>query len=80
MNNIEHTIILLAENYCKKKNLNINADSRFKEDLSFDSLSLTEFIIACEDEFGIEIDLDDPRASKVKKIKDLAETIEILLP
>ena len=80
MKQIENIIITLADQYCKKKNYTITSQSKFKEDLAFDSLSLTEFIIACEDEFGIEIDLDDPRASSVKSIEDLTETIQSLLP
>lgn len=70
-------LISLAKQYTTNKDVNITLLSTFKHDLMFDSLSLTEFIIACEDEFGIEIDLDDPQAYNIKTLNDLLKLIEI---
>jgi acyl carrier protein len=80
MNHIEKTVVNLAEQFTKKKDINFSLESEFKKDLGFDSLSLVEFIIACEDEFGIEIDLDDPDAISVKNLGGLSTAIEQLLP
>ena len=70
-------IITLASQYSNNKLHEITELSTFKDDLLLDSLSLTEFIIACEEELLIEIDLDDPRAYSIKTLKDLIEIIEL---
>lgn len=79
--NIESKVIELLKKYVGKKcNVEtIHLHSRFKEDLYLDSLSLTEFVIACEDEFKIEIDLDDPRTSNAKVLSDLVNAIKELV-
>ena len=70
----EDKILELSKIYGKPKN-DITINSSFKEDLRMDSLSLVEFIVACEDEFDIEIDLDSDRNSKIKTLKDLHDAI-----
>jgi acyl carrier protein len=79
--NIETTVIEISKKFAgKKANLeNITLNSKFKEDLHLDSLSLTEFVIACEDEFQIEIDLDDPRTSNAKELHELVDAIKELI-
>ena len=37
----------------------INADSKFKEDLGADSLDLFELVMALEDEYSVEIPAED---------------------
>lgn len=37
----------------------VNAESRFKEDLSADSLDLFELVMALEDEYSVEIPSED---------------------
>jgi len=70
----EDKILELSKIYGKPKN-DITINSSFKEDLRMDSLSLVEFIVACEDEFDIEIDLDSDRNSEIKTLKDLHDAI-----
>lgn len=40
-------------------NVEIKAESSFKEDLEVDSLDLFELVMALEDEFGVEIPPED---------------------
>lgn len=40
-------------------NVEIKAESSFKEDLEVDSLDLFELVMALEDEFGVEIPSED---------------------
>lgn len=70
MNNIEIQVIDIAKNYVKKgKEVSLQSD--LKEDLKLDSLSLTEIIVALEDQFQIEIDLDAIDPKSLKKLFDL---------
>ena len=70
MNNIEIQVINIAKNYVKKgKEISLQSD--LKEDLKLDSLSLTEIIVALEDHFQIEIDLDVIDPKSLKKLFDL---------
>jgi acyl carrier protein len=79
--NIENKVIEISKKFAgRKANLeSITIHSKFKEDLFLDSLSLTEFVIACEDEFNIEIDLDDPKTSNAKELNDLISAIKVLV-
>ncbi len=79
--NIETKVIEISKKFAgKNANLeSITLNSKFKEDLYLDSLSLTEFVIACEDEFGIEIDLDDPKTSNAKELHELVDAIKDLV-
>jgi len=79
--NIENKVIEISKKFAgRKANLeNVTIHSKFKEDLFLDSLSLTEFVIACEDEFNIEIDLDDPKTSNAKELNDLINAIKVLV-
>ena len=70
MNNIEIQVVDIVKNYVKiGKEISLQSD--LKEDLKLDSLSLTEIIVALEDHFQIEIDLDVIDPKSLKKLFDL---------
>ena len=52
----------------------ITPEARLIADLKLNSLELAEFILICEDEFGITIEDSDLR--KMVKVKDIAEYAE----
>jgi acyl carrier protein len=79
MPELEDLIIKFARELTKQKNLEITLDTRFKEDLRFDSLSTTELILACEEEFGIEIDIEHPDTAKAKTLRDLYIAVKQLV-
>jgi acyl carrier protein len=70
MNNIETQVIEIAKKY-SKKGQDISLQSYLKDDLKLDSLSLTEIVVACEDQFQIEIDLDTIDTKSLKKLFDV---------
>lgn len=51
----------------------IEPDTSLIEDLGADSLDVVELIMACEDEFGVEIPDED--AEKMSIVKDVVEYI-----
>lgn len=51
----------------------ITPESRFVEDLGFDSLGLVELILAIEDEYSIEI--PDEEAENLKTFNDLVNYV-----
>jgi len=70
MNNIEKQVIEITKPYVKK-GCEVSLQSNIKDDLRLDSLSLTEIIVACEDEFQIEIDLENINPKSFTKLFDL---------
>lgn len=78
MDNIEIQLIKLTEKYSKIKEI-IHLDMDLLNDLHLDSLSLTELIVACEDEFSIVIDVDHPDTSKARTLRDLYNGIVSLI-
>jgi acyl carrier protein len=56
-------------------NIPVSLDLTLKDDLKLDSLSFTELVVACEDEFGIEIDMDHPDTQTAKSVRDLYNII-----
>lgn len=52
----------------------VKPEASFVDDLSADSLDLTELIMAMEEEFDIEIADDD--AQKIQKVQDAIDYIE----
>ena len=50
----------------------INTNSHFIDDLDFDSLTVVEFIMKLEDEYGVEI--NDDEVSKIFRVED-AQTL-----
>lgn len=76
MDDISQKIISLTEHYSGVSPINLGMD--LKKDLELDSLSLTELVVACEDEFSIEIDMDHPSVKQAKTLQDLYEGILLL--
>ena len=52
---------------------NVRMESSFLDDLGADSLDIVEFIMALEEEFGLEIPDDD--VEKIVTVKDVVEYI-----
>ena len=52
----------------------ITPDTDLKEDLGVDSLDLFEFIMACEEEFDVEIDTEE--VSNFTTIQEVADYLE----
>ena len=77
METIEYTLIKIAYEYAKFDSIHLDLD--LKKDLRLDSLSLTVLIIACEDEFKIEIDMDHPDTADAKTLRDLYNGIVSLI-
>ena len=62
-----------------KPNIPVGLDLTLKDDLGLDSLSFTELVVACEDEFGIEIDMDHPDTQAASTVGDLCSGIQRLI-
>jgi acyl carrier protein len=60
-------------------NIPVSLDLTLKDDLKLDSLSFTELVVACEDEFGIEIDMDHPDTQAASTVGDLYSGIQRLI-
>ncbi|MHB1484860.1 MAG: acyl carrier protein [Saccharofermentanales bacterium] len=56
MKNVKEQVKNLASKYSLIKNVEINDDTTFKNDLGFDSIGFVTFIIELEQMFNIEID------------------------
>ena len=52
----------------------VTPTASFVEDLNADSLDLVELIMSLEEEFGMEISVED--AEKIQKVSDAVEFIE----
>ena len=70
MTNIEQRLLQIVNVY-KESDADVHLDMLLNEDLKLDSLSLTEMIVACEDEFKIEIDMDHPDTQAAETVGDL---------
>jgi acyl carrier protein len=77
MTNIEQRLLQIVNMY-KESESNVHLDLNLYDDLRLDSLSLTEMIVACEDEFKIEIDMDHPDTRNAKTVRDLYNGILVL--
>lgn len=76
MKNIEDRFLsLVKKDFNKKKLQEITLDLTFRKDLGLDSLSLTELIIACEEEFNIEIDVDHPSTAEARTLRPLLDAV-----
>jgi len=53
---------------------NVNADSKFVEDLGADSLDVVELVMALEEKFDLEI--PDEEAEKIQTVADAVKYIE----
>jgi acyl carrier protein len=78
MTNIEQRLLETINKY-KESDVNVHLDTSLKEDLKLDSLRFTEMIVACEDEFKIEIDMDDLDTRSAKSVRDLYNIIVSLV-
>jgi acyl carrier protein len=78
MTNIEQRLLQIVNMY-KESESNVHLDLNLYDDLRLDSLSLTEMIVACEDEFKIEIDMDHPDTRNAKTVRDLYNGILVLI-
>lgn len=74
---IENKILTIAKLYTKNPIVSIT--SEIKEDLKMDSLNLTEFLVDLEDQFNIEIDIDDPSVDDVKTLGDICFIVSRLI-
>lgn len=52
----------------------IDPEKNLKDDLGVDSLDLFEFVMACEEEFDVEIDTEE--VSNFTNLKEVAEYLE----
>jgi acyl carrier protein len=77
MTNIEQRLLQIVNMYTESES-DVHLDLNLYEDLRLDSLSLTEMIVACEDEFKIEIDMDHPDTRNAKTVRDLYNGILVL--
>jgi acyl carrier protein len=68
MNNIEQQILQTIKDMKIGKDQSITMHSTLKEDLNLDSLSFTELLISLEEQFEIEVDLDDPELPKLNTL------------
>lgn len=66
---LQHKLKEIIEQFTDNE---INTNSHFIDDLDFDSLTVVEFIMKLEDEYGIEI--NDEETSKIFKVED-AQTL-----
>jgi|LakMenE18May11ns_1017448.scaffolds.fasta_scaffold9953367_4 acyl carrier protein len=79
MNNIEQQILQTIKDMKIGKDQSITMHSTLKEDLNLDSLSFTELLISLEEQFEIEVDLDDPELPKLNTLNDINEVISKLI-
>ena len=66
---LQHKLKEIIELFTDKE---INTNSHFIDDLDFDSLTVIEFIMKLEDEYGVQI--NDDEVSKIFKVED-AQTL-----
>jgi acyl carrier protein len=77
MNDIQQKLFAIISEH-HNMNITISLDLKLKDDLKLDSLSFTELIVACEEEFDIEIDMDHPDTQKAETVGDLYSGILVL--
>lgn len=65
---------ILVDLYCVKPDMEILDHSTLRGDLDLDSLDAVEFIMALEDEFGMEI--EDADSEKMTTFGDVVEYLE----
>jgi acyl carrier protein len=78
MNDTQQRLFAIISEY-HNMNIPISLDLKLKDDLKLDSLSFTELVVACEDEFGIEIDMDHPDTQAARTVGDLYSGIQRLI-
>jgi acyl carrier protein len=78
MNDIQQRLFAIISKFYSPK-IPVSLDLTLKDDLKLDSLSFTELVVACEDEFGIEIDMDHPDTQAASTVGDLYSGIQRLI-
>jgi len=75
LNSLKKIIKDISENFINRPVdlKDIKPESRFVEDLGFDSLSSLELIILCEESFGF--DIPDKRIDRICTVQDMASCI-----
>lgn len=80
MNTEDRLLKIVYKHFNKKKISDITLGAHLKKDLGLDSLSLTELLIACDEEFGIDINLDEyPEIAEIKTLQSLYDAIKKIL-
>lgn len=69
-------LVALMANYVELEPENVNADTRFAEDLGFNSYDYMCMLGDAEDAFDLEI--DEAKGGKMKTVGELAEYLEEL--
>ena len=78
MNDIQQRLLAIISKFYSPKTP-VSLDLTLRDDLKLDSLSFTELVVACEDEFGIEIDMDHPDTQAASTVGDLCSGIQRLI-
>ena len=73
-NTFERIVQILRENCELDESIEITMDTTF-QDIDLDSLAVVEIALECEDEFGIQIDVEEPP----KTMGAFVELVESLL-
>ena len=66
------TILRLIEEF-NKKGIAVSEDTRFAQDLEWDSLTVMDFVAAVEDEFDVLITMN--RAAEIETVGQLADAV-----
>lgn len=74
MNDIQQKLFAIISKFYNPKTP-VSLDLTLRDDLKLDSLSFTELVVACEDEFGIEINMDHPDTQAARTVGDLYNII-----
>ena len=74
MNDIQQKLFAIISKFYNPKTP-VGLDLTLRDDLKLDSLSFTELVVACEDEFGIEINMDHPDTQAARTVGDLYNII-----
>jgi acyl carrier protein len=82
----DHTVLsqlactLVADQLPDDAREDVRPESHLADDLGFDSLDVIELVMACEEEFGIEIEEED--SEKFATVQDLIDYLvrELLEP
>jgi acyl carrier protein len=79
-NVVEQKLLSLVDReFNRWKLTDFTLDSSLIKDLGLDSLSIIELVIACEEEFQIEIDTDHPEFTQAVTLRALYDIIVGLL-
>ncbi len=72
-NTFERVVQILREKCELDESIEITMDTTFK-DIDLDSLAVVEVALECEDEFGIQIDVEEPPKT-MGEFVDLIDTL-----